>query len=109
MRPELKLDWEHLSRFERYVREIRTGIRAQTGLLFTNVTGVIVADRLSEESSLADKIQDLKKNSMFAYSWEALLGKAKSEYDDYMQILAKRGEGDVRMASLLEINQQNSE
>ena len=109
MRPELDLDWDHLSRFERYVLEIRTGIRVQTGLSFTNVTGVIVADGLSEESSLADKIQDLKENSMFAYSWKTLLDKAKSEYNDYMQILAKRGEGDVRMASLLEINQQNSE
>ena len=68
-----------------------------------------MADGLSEESSLADKIQDLKENSMFAYSWKTLLDKAKSEYNDYMQILAKRGEGDVRMTSLLEINRQNSE
>ena len=39
---------------------------------------------------------------MLTSDWNTLLCKARSEYRDYMQILAERREGDSRVAPLWE-------
>ena len=44
VRPGQAVDWDHLSRFERYVRSIRSRIKTTTGASFRQVTGYIVAD-----------------------------------------------------------------
>ena len=101
MRPGLTLDWEHVERFDRYVREIKAGIDSNTATLFKDVTGVIVADILNKTPAMVDRIQSLKRDSMLVYSWDTLLDNAKSEYREYIKILAERGGGDHRMEALL--------
>lgn len=67
------MDWDHIDRFERYVRIIRTQIAANTGGRFQHVTGYIVADSLAKDIAIADKIKDLQQNGMYALDWSTLL------------------------------------
>ena len=102
MRPKLLLDWDHLSRIEEYVKRIEAGLNAETAIKFTNFIGLIVADRLDDKPHIMNKLQDLKRaeNPIRAMSWHTLLDKASAEYEDYMDILIGRGEGDKRVTAL---------
>ena len=97
VRPGQAIDWDHISRFERYVRSIRSRIEPITGAAYQQVTGYIVADRLNKEPELIDKIRAMVNDDMYAFDWEALLHKAESRWKDFIRILAERGAGDVRM------------
>lgn len=102
MKPDLMLDWDHLGRIEQYVRRIDTGLKADTETEFKDFRGLIVADRLDNKPHLMDKLNDLKRGNrpIHARSWKTLLDNAKAEYEDYLDILIGRGEGDKRMAAL---------
>jgi len=98
VRPGLTVDWDHLSRFERYVLSIRSRIRTATGARFRQITGYIVADRLDSKPEFADKIETMGREDMYALDWHALLDKALAGWRDFLNILEERGEGDFRMA-----------
>ena len=91
VRPGQAVDWEHLGRFELYVRSIRSRIRPITGASFQRITGYIVADNLNKEPEFTDKIEALGDDDMYALDWEALLDKAESGWRDFLSILAERG------------------
>ena len=97
VRPGQAVNWEHLSRFELYVRSIRSRVRPVTGGRFQQITGYIVADRLSKKPEFTDKIEALVRDDMYALDWEALLDKAEVGWKDFISILEERGEGDFRM------------
>ena len=97
VRPGLAVDWDHLSRFERYVRSIRSRVKTTTGARFRQVTGYIVADRLDETPEFADKIAAMEPDDMYSLDWSALLNKAEAGWRDFLGILEERGEGDFRM------------
>ena len=97
VRPGTTVDWDHLSRFERYVRSIRSRMSVSTGAQFQAVTGYIVADRLDKRPEFRDKIKALQQEDMFGLDWDALLRKAEAGWRDFLSILAERGEGDFRM------------
>lgn len=102
MKPGVTLDYDHLNRFERYVRKIRTELRAATALGFDpdQVGGLIVADRLSRDADVIDKIQSLKSEGMLANHWSGLLAQAAVNWRDYFEVLVGRGEDDERLRSL---------
>lgn len=102
MKPGVTLDYDHLNRFERYVRKIRTELRAATALGFDpdQVEGLIVADRLSRDADVIDKIQSLKSEGMLANDWSGLLAQAAVSWRDYFEVLIGRGEDDERLRSL---------
>ena len=93
-RPGLTLDWDHMQRCDKYVRMIKTGLKA-TG--FTTVSGYIISDRIDKNQSLLDHISDNK--DLVAVTWEHLLGGAKAKWYEYLEILAKK---DPRLARLLD-------
>ena len=97
VRPGTAVDWDHLSRFERYVRSIRSRMRMSTGADFQQVTGYIVADRLDKTPEFLDKVEAMQRDDMYGLDWEALLRKAEASWRDFLSILAERGEGDFRM------------
>ncbi|MCY4674020.1 MAG: ATP-binding protein [Bacteroidetes bacterium] len=97
VRPGLPIDWDHLSRFERYVRTIRSSVRTTTAADFRQVTGYIVADRLDRGPEFTDKIEAMKGEDMYALNWSALLAKAEAGWRDFLDILEVRGGGDFRM------------
>jgi len=102
MRPGLKLDYDHVDRYERYIRTIRTKVISQTGGRFNRVSGLVVADDIDSNSTLLKRIEDLAKDDMLARDWNGILEDAKSSYRDYLGILVTRGEGDPRLRSLLD-------
>ena len=97
VRPGQVVDWDHLSRFERYVLTIRSSVRTATAAPIQRVTGYIVADRLDRKPDIADKIEAMSREDMYALDWEALLAKAESGWNDFLDILEARGGGDFRM------------
>lgn len=97
VRPDLAVDWDHLSRFERYVRSIRSRMKPVTGMSFQRVTGYIVADRLHKQPEFTDKIIAMERDDMYALDWRSLLKKAEAGWRDFLDILEDRGEGDFRM------------
>ena len=104
MRPGQKLDWDHLTRLDKYVRKIKTGVKATTDTNFNQINGLIVADDLDDEPYLMDKLEEFKESGFIrASSWKTLLNKANAEYEEYMSILIERGEGDQRLADLQNI------
>ena len=102
VRPGSAVDWDHLSRFERYVLSIRESVSTTTGALYQQVTGYIVADRLDKEPEFTRKIALMEQNDMYALNWHALLDKALASWRDFLDILEERGEGDFRMAEHFE-------
>jgi len=101
MRPGLRLDWDHIDRFERYVRMIRTKIAANTGGRFQHVTGYIVADSLAKDIAIADKIKDLQQNGMYALDWSTLFRNACAGWQEFLEILVCRAPEDERLKALL--------
>ena len=97
VRPGQAVDWDHLSRFERYVLTIRSSVRINTAAPFRQVTGYIVADKLDRRPEFVSKIEAMEEKDMYAFDWEALLAKAEAGWRDFLYILEARGEGDFRI------------
>lgn len=97
VRPGQKVDWDHLQRFERYVRTVRARLRSQTGGQFREVTGMLVADELSAEPEFLDTLKSMKNDGMIAMEWPELLRRAEAKWEDFLEILRKRGADDFRM------------
>lgn len=102
MRPGLTLDWEHIQRFERYVRIIRTNVEANTGGQFRIVTGYIVADGIEDDRVILDKIKSLKNEDMYALDWRTLLSRALAAWREFLEALASRAPLDERLRALID-------
>ena len=101
MRPGLKVDWDHVSRFEQYVTIIDNNVTTNTASRFNSVTGYLVADRLDSNSALATKILTMAQQRMYAMDWPTLFANAISQWDEILVILAGRDPDDERLSSLL--------
>jgi RecB family endonuclease NucS len=102
MRPGLRLDWDHVSRFERYIRILRSRLEVNTAGQFREVTGFIVADRLATDASIVSKIRDMRSDSMYAMDWDTLLREAKAASSEFLEILVSRAPDDQRIVALSE-------
>jgi hypothetical protein len=102
MRPGLRLDWDHIGRFERYVLILRKGVEANTGGPFQRVTGYIVADKLAQDPALIDKIVELAERQMLALNWQTLFANAIARWGEHLDILVAHAPDDDRLKSLLE-------
>ena len=109
VRPEQAVDWDHLSRFERYVLSIRSRVEVATATRFRRITGYIVADRLDRKPEFSRKIAAMEQQDMYALDWPALLDRARDAWRDFLNILEERGEGDLRMESHFEAAREDNE
>jgi len=100
MRPGLTLDWDHIDRFERYIRIISTKVGVNTAGRFSTVTGYVIADGLDRNTALVSKITDLKAQRMYALDWETLFCNALSQWRDFLDILVDRAPQDERLKAL---------
>lgn len=100
MRPGLKLDRDHLSRFDYYVNTLRANARANTGGPYRTVTGYIVADRIEEDRALVETIETMTTNGKFAIEWDRLLGQAARHWGEFFDALAERAPDDPRLRAL---------
>ncbi|MFJ5921246.1 ATP-binding protein [Kitasatospora sp. NPDC092948] len=99
MRPGLKIDWDHLGRFERYVTRLR---HATAGRFsdYRAVSGLLVADHLDRDPDVMDKIAKLRGDDMDATDWVGLFERARQQWSDYFDILYSRAPEDGRMQQL---------
>lgn len=102
MRPGLTIDWDHVNRFERYVREVRVQAEHETGLGINRVVGYVVADNLARNVALANKIRDLEREDMLVMTWDTLLRRAAARQKDYFRVLVGRDPDDARLRALAE-------
>ena len=109
MRPGLSLDWDHITRFEHYIRIIRAGIDANTGGRFKTVGGHIVADGLARKTENLKKIQDMSADDMLVRDWPTLFTDALAQWRDFLGAVVLRAPDDARLMALLEDGGAESE
>jgi hypothetical protein len=100
MRPGLTLDFDHVSRCERYILKIRSATEAATALGIKSVVGLLVADNLDKNGDMAQKITLLKDADILVHSWDTMLGSAAQEWSELIGILASRSPEDARLQEL---------
>lgn len=100
MRPGITVDWDHLSRFERYVIKIRERFQANTGGRFKRASGYLVADKLSKSGDISTKIKSLTDDQMWALEWKILLNQAWAQWEEFLDVLKMRAPEDERLQSL---------
>lgn len=105
MRPGVPADFDHVKRLERYVRRVRGAIQ-QKGTLkeFKNKTvyGLLIADGLMEDPSLAETIHDLR-NILEAVTWKGLFELVEGRYRDLFQVLRMKAPDDPRIKGLVDL------
>lgn len=102
MRPGLSLDWDHIVRFEHYIRIIQAGIDANTAGQFKTVGGHIVADGLLRKTENLKKIQDMRADEMLVRDWPMLFRDALAQWKDFLGAVVLRAPDDARLLALLE-------
>jgi hypothetical protein len=102
MRPSLRVDWDHVNRFERYILALRRHVASITGGRFNHVTGYLVADELQADPTLIDKLQTLARDEMYALDWKTLLEQAAAQWRDFLDVLIERTPEDARLKALAE-------
>ena len=100
MRPDVKIDYDHLNRFEFYIRSVRTQLQANTAGRFKRTTGYIVADKLGNDPVVISKLLSLGREEMYAMDWNTLLSQSAAKWKDFLVVLISRAPEDDRLASL---------
>jgi hypothetical protein len=100
MRPSLIINWDHLQRCNRYVTLIQSKISAQTGLGFTKVEGLIVADDIDKSADIGIEVKRLEQSGIVTLEWKTLLSQAESNWKEFLDILSKRAPEDTRLQEL---------
>lgn len=101
MRPGLKVDWDHIERFDQYVTAIRTRIAPLTALPLNRVIGYLVADELHQNPNIIDRLMRMARDQMFALDWETLLKKAESKWKEFLDVQVSRAPEDERLRALI--------
>ena len=100
MRPGVKVDWDHLNRFEQYVTAMRVQLKANSGNQFQRVTGYLVADKLERSAMVLARIERLRQEEMFALDWETLLRQSAAKWKEFFEVLISRAPEDERLRAL---------
>jgi len=97
MQPGKSVDWDHIGRYELYVRLIR----AELGnIRFGRVSGYLVADKIVKNREVQDKIMALRTENMYAMDWNMLFSSAISQWKDFMSEILDREPSDPRLKEL---------
>ncbi len=102
MRPGLKIDWDHIERFERYVRILRKYVDANTAGRFKKVSGYIVADHLEKDPVVGDKLEAIAREDMYALDWPTLFSNALAAWQEFLDAIITRAPSDERLRALIE-------
>ena len=101
MRPGLTLDFDHVNRFQRYVRIIEEKLTTNTGGRFHRVSGYVVADGIHTRTGLPAQIRSMERDDMFALDWPTLFSNATAQWKEFLDILSERDPTDPRLQALL--------
>lgn len=103
MRPGLTINWDHISRFERYVQTIRARLQPQTGQPYRAdlLRGYLIADHLERHPTLSRKLETMRDDAMEAMDWEMLLSRAVDSWREFLFVLGDREPDDFRLKALI--------
>lgn len=103
MKPGVKIDRDHINRFEYYIAAIEERIRPNTGGAIQKIAGgYLVADKLEKSGTLRRIIEKHADNGLYYMDWLTLLSNAERQWKEFISILYSRSPEDPRLASLLE-------
>lgn len=100
VRPGKNLDWDHLSRCERYVFLIRNRVKAATALGITRISGLIVSDTRTNGADIDVKIATLLESDIAVHTWTTLLNDSESRWNEFLEIIGTRAPDDERIQSM---------
>jgi signal transduction histidine kinase len=100
MRPGKPADYDHLTRCQRYVINIRTKIKSESDIHIKHVTGLIIADRIDEDPEIIQMVEALEQSDIWACSWSMLLSRAEARWQEYLDVIVERAPNDTRVQSL---------
>ena len=100
MRPGLTVDREHVDRYQEYVDILRSKIISNTEYGFEIVSGLLVADRLNRRAGMDGVLRRLARDDMKAIEWKGLLGQARKQWKEFLNVLVARAPEDERLAGL---------
>lgn len=104
MRPGLTLNWDHISRCERYVIRAKSEVMALTNLGINNVYGLVVADNVSSAQDVRDKIATMSIQGITVTDWKSLIEDARKTWAELMAVIAERHPDDIRIRESAEAN-----
>ncbi len=102
MRPGLTVDRGHVDRYQEYVDILRSKISSNTNHDFEIVSGLLVADRLSQRPGMERVLNRLASDDMKAIEWKGLLDQAGAQWKEFLGVLVARAPEDERLAGLRE-------
>ncbi len=98
MRPGLRIDRDHLTRFEYYIDVIRNHVRANTGGRFDRVEGLLVADGANKTSgAYLTKLEKLANDGLVAVDWADLAARSERQWREFLFALRVRTPKDPRL------------
>lgn len=102
MRPGLKVNRDHLNRFNQYLDIIQENIDVSTGLGFDHnqITGYLVADELLTPAGMATAIKTMKDKDRYAMSWDDLIAQAKHQWKEFLEHIKQRAPDDMRVQNV---------
>lgn len=110
MRPGLKIDLDHLTRFETYVDTFRSHLECSTASRFNTATGYLVADKITTKNQpFLKKVKKLKEDRLETLTWNDLLSEAKRQWQEFLDHLVERAPNDNRIYALINSDKINTE
>lgn len=108
MQPGLKVDYDHIYRFNLYITAVKTRISVNSAGQFQRVTGFIIADKLNSTPTNIALLEQFKSQGMYAMEWNTLLRQAEAQWKEFLDILALRAPEDDRVKSLTQDANNNA-
>jgi hypothetical protein len=104
MRPRVPLDYNHVTRLNRYVTRIQTAINEMgTTPEFRNKTvyGLLIADGITKDTSLGETMQALRQ-SLDVITWKGLFVEVEANYKYILEMQRMKAPEDPRIKGLAE-------
>ena len=102
MRPGLKIDSDHINRFEEYVNTIKATLDVSTATQFKHIVGYLIADDIiKSKPAIVLKIKKLKDQEMVVSTWRDLLEQAKRQWREFLDHIVERSPADDRLQALV--------
>lgn len=100
MRPGLKINRDHLNRFNQYIDIIQANIEASSAFGFDHITGYLVADELLKPVGMPQAIKAMKEQDRYAMSWNDLIAQAKHQWKEFLEHVKLRAPDDSRVSQI---------
>ena len=100
MRPGLTIDFDHINRFSNYASIIRHHISSTTGLGFKQLSGYIIADKISNKIGIPELLNQIEQSELYAMDWMSLIEQSKHQWKEFLDHVKLRAPDDPRLNNM---------